>query len=230
MTPISRLYSYDEGFFADKIPAAALYLPDPAQKYPLFIKRGVLRPRECHQLLEEMTSTAPSQRPESYGGNRVVQTYTLNGTARKIYKKAFKKVRAQVERFFRASLTSEMRAHGLVYSPGGHYLLHSDNCNPVPDDQNQIARYELSEPDRQFSTLIYLSDCVESITGPNQFTGGHLSFNYLMDSEGQMLTIKPAQGLMVSFPSHPIFSHMAHPVATGSRAAIVDWHSATYWQ
>ena len=175
-----------------------------------------------------MTTVQPGVQAEPKGGNRQVTTCYLNGTARKIYKKALKKARPEIEKFFSVRLSKDMRAHGLYYRPGGKYNLYCDNCIPVLDSYNQITGFKLVDPDRQFSSLIYLSEYVEQYPGPNPFTGGTLSFSFLFDKGGEMLVIKPRKGLFVSFPSNPIFSHQAHPVTAGFRVAIVDWHSAEY--
>ena len=93
-------------------------------------------------------------------------------------------------------------------------------------DNNEIIRFEWVQPDRQSWSLMYLSDHVEHHPGPNQFSGGAVSFNFLFDRDGNMLVIKPEKGLCVSFPSNPVFSHQGYPVDSGCRIAIVDWRSA----
>jgi predicted 2-oxoglutarate/Fe(II)-dependent dioxygenase YbiX len=61
---------------------------------------------------------------------------------------------------------------------------------------------------RSISSILYLND---------EYTGGELEFvNY-------NIKIKPSPGMLVLFPSNYAYSHIAHPVKTGTKYAIVTW-------
>ncbi len=94
----------------------------------------------------------------------------------------------------------------LKYVPGGHYGKHNDA--EVWDET--MNGWKLVE-DRQYSLLIYLN---------SDFTGGALRFDEFD------LTIQPATGMLVAFPSDHRYVHTALPVESGTRYAIVSWGAA----
>jgi hypothetical protein len=61
---------------------------------------------------------------------------------------------------------------------------------------------------RSISPIVYLND---------EYTGGEIQFvNF-----GK--TIKPEAGMLLLFPSNYAYTHIAHPVKTGTKYAIVTW-------
>jgi hypothetical protein len=61
---------------------------------------------------------------------------------------------------------------------------------------------------RAYSPILYLND---------DYSGGELEFvNF-------NITIKPKAGMLVIFPSSYPYAHIAHPVKTGTKYAIVTW-------
>jgi hypothetical protein len=61
---------------------------------------------------------------------------------------------------------------------------------------------------RAVSPIVYLND---------EYTGGEIEFvNF-------DITIKPEPGMLVIFPSNYAYTHIAHPVKTGTKYAIVTW-------
>jgi hypothetical protein len=61
---------------------------------------------------------------------------------------------------------------------------------------------------RLISYLVYIND---------DYLGGELEFVHLG------IKIKPKANSMIVFPSHFLFSHIAHPVESGTKYAIVNW-------
>jgi hypothetical protein len=61
---------------------------------------------------------------------------------------------------------------------------------------------------RLISYLVYTND---------DYIGGELEFVHLG------IKIKPKANSMIIFPSHFLFSHIAHPVQSGTKYAIVNW-------
>lgn len=61
---------------------------------------------------------------------------------------------------------------------------------------------------RSVSAIVYLND---------DYEGGELDFPH------HGIKIRPQQGMLVLFPSNFAYSHVSHPVITGTKYAIVTW-------
>ena len=61
---------------------------------------------------------------------------------------------------------------------------------------------------RSVSPIVYLN---------NDYTGGDIEFVY------HNVKIKPSPGMLALFPSNYAYAHIAHPVETGTKYAIVTW-------
>lgn len=61
---------------------------------------------------------------------------------------------------------------------------------------------------RSFSPILYLND---------DYTGGELEFVH------HNIKLKPTPGMFAIFPSNFAYSHIAHPVTSGTKYAIVTW-------
>jgi hypothetical protein len=81
----------------------------------------------------------------------------------------------------------------LKYQTGQEYKAHFDGT---------------TQSHRAISPILYLND---------NYTGGELEFVF------HNITIKPSSGMLVVFPSNYAYSHIAHPVKTGTKYAIVTW-------
>ena len=81
----------------------------------------------------------------------------------------------------------------LKYSTGQEYKSHSDGS---------------TESGRSISAIVYLND---------DYEGGHVEFvNF-------GIKIKPKPGMLLLFPSNYPYTHIAHPVTSGTKYAIVTW-------
>jgi len=233
MKNISRRFCYDDEFFTDKIPAAAvLARPALEEDIPVFIKRDLFSAEECRLIADQFLAAGPSDQPganaEADGVVRKAFSFDLAGEAKVIYEAALASMRTSLERFYGVSLAGSAGAHGLGYTPGCKYDLHADNCDPQLDESGNLQGFRHVMPDRHLSTLVFLTDSVEEMDGPYQHIGGNLSFRFLVDEMSEPLLIEPARGMFVAFPSDPVFSHEVHEVhavSTEFRLAIVDWHA-----
>ena len=81
----------------------------------------------------------------------------------------------------------------LKYGPNEEYRQHYDSG---------------TEMGRILSVLIYLN---------SDYTGGELEFPYFG------ITIKPEPGMMLVFPSNYAYAHIAKPVTSGTKYALVTW-------
>lgn len=77
------------------------------------------------------------------------------------------------------------------------------------DNQEYKAHYDgTSSNGRILSALIYLN---------NDYEGGELEFvNF-------KVKIKPQAGMLILFPSNYAYRHIAHPVTSGTKYALVTW-------
>ena len=83
--------------------------------------------------------------------------------------------------------------NALKYSGGQYFNAHADGDTSTK---------------RCVSAIIYLND---------EYTGGEVEFvNF-------NLKIKPKPGMLLLFPSNYAYRHIAHPVETGTKYAIVTW-------
>jgi Rps23 Pro-64 3,4-dihydroxylase Tpa1-like proline 4-hydroxylase len=81
----------------------------------------------------------------------------------------------------------------LKYSGGQYYKAHYDGGTDTA---------------RSISAILYLND---------DYTGGEIEFvNF-------GIKIKPKPGMLILFPSNYPYRHIAHPVETGTKYAIVTW-------
>jgi hypothetical protein len=81
----------------------------------------------------------------------------------------------------------------LKYSGGQSYAAHYDGA---------------TTSGRSVSPILYLND---------EYSGGEIEFvNF-------GITIKPKAGMLVVFPSNYAYRHIAHPVQSGTKYAIVTW-------
>jgi predicted 2-oxoglutarate/Fe(II)-dependent dioxygenase YbiX len=98
----------------------------------------------------------------------------------------------------------------LVYPPGGFYMAHNDSESVIHDPERYVWEWRRSA-DRDISVVWYLND---------DFDGGELVFPLFQ------LSIRPATGMVVTFPSTHEYAHTAKVVTRGTRFAIATWMAA----
>jgi predicted 2-oxoglutarate/Fe(II)-dependent dioxygenase YbiX len=81
----------------------------------------------------------------------------------------------------------------LKYRPGEEYKVHYDGPTEIG---------------RAISALVYLND---------DYEGGEIEFPNFN------LKIKPEKGMVILFPSNYAYRHIAHPVTSGTKYALVTW-------
>jgi predicted 2-oxoglutarate/Fe(II)-dependent dioxygenase YbiX len=86
----------------------------------------------------------------------------------------------------------------LKYQTGQEYRAHADG---------------FTDSGRSVSAIIYLN---------NDYEGGELEFvNF-------NIKLKPEPGMLILFPSNYAYSHIAHPVKSGTKYALVTWIKDRY--
>lgn len=111
----------------------------------------------------------------------------------------------------------------LIYLPGDHIADHADDAVAYTTEEGEMA-WHVVVPQRHLVAVLWLTDHVRGPSGPQQFSGGELRFNSLLDEEtGAPLTVLPAAGKLVVFPASAWFRHQVLPVTGGVRLAITRW-------
>jgi len=95
---------------------------------------------------------------------------------------------------------------------GDSHILHADNKRYDTTINTWVPNHT---PDRVFSGLLYLNQ-----GGGLDFQGGNIKFPQYD------LTIIPAPGTAVLFPSDENFLHEVEPVISGARYSIASWYTA----
>jgi SM-20-related protein len=240
MVPISRRLRYDDAYLTPKIPEEFRILNRFDSDYPFFLASDALPPAVCDEIVSalraqgsvgQMTLSKPGESNEpgstAYVDRKVRNTEKLiltpaHATA---YAKAFARLKPEIEHFFGVRLTGNDGVQVLGYPPGGHYRMHADNCAVVPHPDGRNFHWVGDMSHRLISSILFLTESVEAINGPNECTGGEVTFNYLLDERNKPFRIRPRKGLFLAFPSNPYFTHQVHPVKEGYRVTLVDWYS-----
>jgi prolyl 4-hydroxylase len=90
-----------------------------------------------------------------------------------------------------------------------HFFVEGFNVLKYQTGQEYKAHFDGStSTHRSLSPILYLND---------DYTGGEIEFVH------HGVTIKPSPGMLVLFPANYAYSHIAHPVKTGTKYAIVTW-------
>jgi hypothetical protein len=215
------------------LPEYLKIFPDEESDFPVYIKENFLPEDLCDQIITNLLKSdmagAKVFPDETYSKeDRVSYIFQLNEHDKYLYEKAFVNIVPEIESFYKVKFIGEHEgSHAIVYSKGGKYGLHTDNCNPVFDQSGKkLTGWQLEKPRRIISTILILTDSTDTLKSKNQCQGGDLSFELLLDKNNEMLRFKARKGLFLAFPSHPCFSHQVHEVTGGFRASIVDWHYA----
>lgn len=89
-------------------------------------------------------------------------------------------------------------------------LWHEDyNLLKYSDNQSYGKHYDgMTSTGRAVSAICYLN---------NDYEGGELEFPHFG------IKIKPEPGMLILFPSNYAYAHIAHPIISGTKYAIVTW-------
>jgi hypothetical protein len=98
------------------------------------------------------------------------------------------------------------------------FRAHCDNSVFVND-----KGWVRNDPSRDISGILYLSEPVDVITGPNQYRGGELCFNHMLNEYGGPTVVRPKKGQMIIFPSSPAYMHEVRIITQGYRLGVVNW-------
>lgn len=205
-------------------------LPNPYHDFPYMVIEGVLSPAECRAItqaaLDDRDAVAAELRGKALDtAIRKTDIHALSPEHRAIYDRRFAAVRPEIEEFFALSLGQATDVQVLGYEKGSFYVKHSDDASELRDKEGNIVGFRTVAPERKLTTVLFTTSYTPNPTDTDHFSGGELLFNYLCDSQGNTITLRPEAGDMVVFLSNPYFSHEVLPVREGYRLSLVQWHN-----
>ncbi len=218
-------------------------LPNQYKDFPYLIIKNFFSQASCKRLVhlvqeDEETKRKAQVKQEVIAGiiqsdvveeYRKTNIYTLDERYKKYYEDQFIKYKPVMEAYFSVALTLSTEVQVLEYKEGFFYIKHADDSSELIDQNKQTIGFKLVAPQRKLSTVLFATSHVtHMIQGDQSFEGGELMFNYLYDSEGEVVQIRPEAGDMIVFPSNPYFSHEVLPVKKGYRLTLAQWHDAMY--
>lgn len=216
-------------------------LPSQYKDFPYLIIKNFFSKKSCERLValvqkDEKTKRKAQVKKEIFAGiiqpslvekYRKTNIYKLDEFYKKYYDKQFIKYKPVMEAYFSIALTLSTDVQVLEYKEGYFYIKHADDSSEIIDKNKQTVGFKLVAPQRKLSTVLFASSHVTNVErGAQSFSGGELMFNYLYNSDGEPVKIKPEAGDMIVFPSNPYFSHEVLPVEKGYRLTLVQWHDA----
>ncbi len=214
-------------------------LPNPYKNYPFLIIENFISEDLAKDIVKSTKAKSDIQKAkvktqkdngimnsslnEEY---RKTNIYKLEDEYLDIYHKNFLKNKSKIERYFNTALTTGTDVQVLEYEKGYFYTKHADDSSEMVDKQGNTVGFVNVAPQRKLTTVLFSSSCDEDKNDDFHFSGGELLFNYLYDSEGNQVKVKPKAGDMVVFPSNPYFSHEVLTVKSGYRLTLVQWYDA----
>lgn len=142
--------------------------------------------------------------------------YYMIPNARSIEAKFNSEVNRVAQMWWNKQSTPIYNPQILGYEEKCRFLTHCDNSVWANNQWFQ------NDPLRDVTALLYISDCVNTVTRPNQHSGGELVLDNVQTATGPV-RISPKKGQFVMFPSHPAYRHQVTQVTRGYRIAIVNW-------
>jgi predicted 2-oxoglutarate/Fe(II)-dependent dioxygenase YbiX len=107
----------------------------------------------------------------------------------------------------------------LIYENGQYFRPHAD-AYVIQTDANGNNYWHNNTPEREFVSVLWLTEQTEIYEGHGTHVGGALTFpNFKLD-------INSKRGQMASFPSHPGYVHGVKKVLGGRRYSITNWWKA----
>jgi SM-20-related protein len=214
-------------------------LPNQYKEYPYLIIKNFFSQVACKRLVqlvqadeetkriaqvktEVITGIVQSDVVEEY---RKTNIYKLDARYSKYYDDQFIEYKPVIEEYFSVAMTLSTDVQVLEYKEGFFYIKHADDSSEIINQDKQTVGFKLVAPERKLSTVLFVTSHITNVhDGAQSFKGGELMFNYLYNSEGESIKIKPEAGDMIIFPSNPYFSHEVLPVEEGYRLTLVQWH------
>jgi len=231
-------YVYCDALF-DTIEIPHAIFSSPYQDYPYLIIKNFFSKEVCKvltQLVQEDTQSKEKAevRKQVDAGvikSNIVEEYRktnigkLDANYEKMYAEQFNRYKPEIEAYFSVAMNHSTKVQVLEYRKGFFYVKHADDSSELVNKAKETVGFKVVAPQRKLSSVLFVTSHVENAkAGEPSFIGGELLFNYLYDSEGNPVKIKPEAGDMIIFPSNPYFSHEVLKVEEGYRLTLVQWH------
>lgn len=233
-------YVYCDSLF-ETLELETKLLPSQYKDFPYLIIKNFFSRKACERLVtlvqrDDKSKQKAQVKKESIPGiiqadiveaYRKTNSYTLDAFYQDYYEVQWMKYKSAIEAYFSIGLTVSTDVQVLEYKTGYFYIKHADDSNEMIDKNKKTIGFKLVAPQRKISTVLFATSHETNAQNKAQsFSGGELLFNYLFNSEGEPVKIKPEAGDMIIFPSNPYFSHEVLPVEDGYRLTLVQWHDA----
>ena len=219
--------------FLFNVEIATPLLPSPYAEYPFLLIENFLDDESCQEIIDSTREDADSVDAALRSSSntldkkiRKTKIHTFSPLSQKQYDTAFDALRPEIETFFSLSLSSSTAPQLLEYTEGSFYKAHSDDSSVLVSKSGEIVGFKQVASQRKITTLLFVSDQVEDVQTPYEFSGGSLLFNYFSGEDGKVLTLRPKMGSLIVFGSNPIYTHEVLPVTDGRRVTVAQWHDA----
>lgn len=224
MKQISEFVFIDD--ILDSIEIPNKLLPNPYYDFPFLIIDNFIDNSSCDSILDFAKNSKESISAELRSSDgtsaknentRKTQMFDLPPILEETYQNAFLKHKKKIENYFAKVIISSTKIQTLGYFEGFFYKCHSDDSSFLIDKNQNLVGFKLVAPNRKITTVLFAND---------DFDGGQLEFNFLKNSIGESIVLRPKKGLLIAFPSNSIFSHEVKRVINGFRLSLVQWHDA----
>jgi SM-20-related protein len=215
------------------------YLPNPYKETPYLIIKNFLEAHELSLFVKEVNEDNDAEiakvksevihgvvEPKVVKKYRDTNIYSLDTHLNELYHSKFIQHQKYIEEYFSMALTTSTEVQALEYQEGGFYIQHADDSNALVDKDKKIIGYTAVAPERKLTTVLFATSHQDDAHDRFHFSGGELVFNFLKNTDGSDVVLKPSAGDMVVFPSNPYFSHEVKKVTSGYRLTLVQWHNA----
>jgi hypothetical protein len=166
---------------------------------------------ELEEVTTDLTNDIRFARATTLGSNEleINSKRTNSHLFLNIHAEKNEKLRVINNRYFDLIVSAMRSYQSTIAGDSPFYFGEGFNVLKYQTGQEYKAHYDGgTESRRAFSPILYLND---------DYTGGEIEFvNF-------GITIKPEPGTLMLFPSNYAYSHIAHPVKTGTKYAIVTW-------
>jgi len=229
-------YVYCDALF-EKLDLKNVLLPSPYRDFPYLIIKNFFPKEVCRDLVslvqkdEKVKAKIKKESISGVIGSAVVEKYRKTNMAQlddyyeKYYAEQFSQYKPEIEAYFSVAIALSTKVQVLEYTKGFFYMKHADDSSEIINKAKETVGFKVVAPQRKLSTVLFATSHVSHKEEESQcFSGGELMFNYLFDSKGSPIEIKPEAGDMIVFPSNPYFSHEVLPVEDGYRLTLVQWH------
>lgn len=204
---------------------------------PFFVYENFISPSTCDSIVNKifLNNRAPNlQYAYVYTGvnsskqnlnQRKTHALILPDDALQLYERKLRLVEPLICDFFNIKITSHEDLQVLGYEIGGKFDMHCDNSTYSINDEGEFFAWRLLLPNRHLTSVVFISDYSDPITGRNQYSGGQFAFKFVLDKNGNPVELTPKKGTLVSFPSHPYFIHIVKEVTKGYRITLTNWYN-----